>query len=213
MAFPLNETGIASGLFCGFLFGYVLENAGFGSPCKLTAQFRFSDWSVFKVMFSAIVVAAVGMYLVRLGGFAEQGDFFIVPPALGAAAIGGALIGAGFAVGGYCPGTSVVGLSSGRLDALLFLVGLVFGTWLFADAYAQVGWLTSLGTVDAETLPELTGVPEWLILGMLAVAAIAVFIVGAHFERRRQGPVNAVDATAGRYRIEPVKTSSTGETA
>ena len=48
---PFNDIGLASGLLCGFLFGYVLENAGFGSPCKLTAQFRMSDWSVFKVMF------------------------------------------------------------------------------------------------------------------------------------------------------------------
>ena len=44
------------------LFGYVLENAGFASPRKLTAQLRFSDWSVFKVMFTAIIVAAIGLY-------------------------------------------------------------------------------------------------------------------------------------------------------
>jgi len=197
MAFPLNETGIASGLLSGFLFGYVLENAGFGSPCKLTAQFRFSDWSVFKVMFLAIVVAAIGMYLLRLAGLAEDGGFFITPPVLGAAAIGGALIGAGFAVGGYCPGTSVVGLFSGRLDALVFVIGLVFGTWIFAGTYDNVQWLTTLGAIDAETLPELTGVPEWLILACLGLAAVAVFIVGTRFERRLQGPLTAEQVTLG----------------
>ncbi len=191
MAIPFNETGITSGLLSGFLFGYVLENAGFGSPCKLTAQFRLSDWSVFKVMFSAIVVAAIGMYLLRLAGLAEDGNFFITPPILGAAAIGGVLIGAGFAVGGYCPGTSVVGLFSGRLDALLFVVGIVAGTWIFAGAYDQVEWLTSLGAVESETLPELTGIPEWGILIALSVVAVAVFIVGSHFERRLQGPLRA----------------------
>lgn len=65
---PMNSTGIVSALSCGILFGYVLENAGFGSPLKLTAQFRLSDWSVFKVMFTAIVVAAAGC-----GGCAPQG--------------------------------------------------------------------------------------------------------------------------------------------
>ena len=60
---PLHETGMVSGLLCGVLFGYVLENAGFGSPLKLTSQFRLTDWSVFKVMFTAIVVAAFGWYL------------------------------------------------------------------------------------------------------------------------------------------------------
>lgn len=191
MDIPFHETGIASGLLSGFLFGYVLENAGFGSPCKLTAQFRLSDWSVFKVMFSAIVVAAIGMYLLRLTGFAEAGNFYITPPLLGAAAIGGILIGTGFAVGGYCPGTSVVALFSGRLDALLFVVGVVVGTWLFAGVYDQVEWLTALGEVESETLPELTGIPEWAVLIGMTLAAIAVFIVGSQFERRLQGPLRA----------------------
>ena len=57
--FPLNDNGMLSGLLCGVLFGYVLENAGFGSPVKLSAQFKLTDWAVFKVMFTAIVVAAV----------------------------------------------------------------------------------------------------------------------------------------------------------
>lgn len=212
MAFPLNETGIASGLLSGFLFGYVLENAGFGSPCKLTAQFRFTDWSVFKVMFTAIVVAAFGMYLLRLAGLADDGGFFVTPPVLGAAAIGGGLIGAGFAVGGYCPGTSVVGLSSGRLDALVFVVGLVLGTWLFAGSYSEVQSLTTLGTIDAQTLPELMGVPEWLVLAALGIAAVAVFIVGTRFERRLQGPVTAEQVTIGDA-IQSPQTPLQGETA
>ena len=58
---PFNDAGMVSGLLCGALFGWVLENAGFGSPCKLTGQFRLSDWSVLKVMFTAIVVAAAGL--------------------------------------------------------------------------------------------------------------------------------------------------------
>jgi uncharacterized protein len=198
MTFPLNETGITSGLLSGFLFGYVLENAGFGNPNKLTAQFRFTDWSVFKVMFSAIVVAAIGMYLLRLAGLADEGNFFINPPVLGAAAIGGGLIGAGFALGGYCPGTSVVGLSSGRIDALVFLVGLLVGTWLFAGTYASVESLTTLGTIEAETLPQLIGAPEWLVLAGLGIAAVAVFIIGTRIERRLNGPLTVEQATDGR---------------
>lgn len=48
--FPFNDGGSISGLLCGVLFGYVLENAGFGSPQKLTAQFRLHDWSVVKII-------------------------------------------------------------------------------------------------------------------------------------------------------------------
>ena len=46
--FPLHTAGAASGLICGFLFGFILENAGFGSPLKLTSQFRLTDWSVLR---------------------------------------------------------------------------------------------------------------------------------------------------------------------
>lgn len=59
---------MTSGLLSGVLYGYVLENAGLGSPRKLTAQFRLTDWTVFKVMFTAIVVAALGLYIANVTG-------------------------------------------------------------------------------------------------------------------------------------------------
>ncbi len=189
---------IGTGLLCGFLFGFVLENAGFGSPCKLTAQFRLTDWSVFKVMFTAIVVTAVGLYVLKLAGLVEGDGIFIPPAFLWAAAAGGALVGAGFAVGGYCPGTSMVGMVSGRLDALVFLGGLLIGTWLFAGAY---GWLEAL-TVAGEfgggdTLPQALNLPEWLVNLFMIAAAVAVFWIGGRFERRAGGAVTAEQAIEG----------------
>jgi len=192
MSFPANDIGLASGLLCGFLFGYVLENAGFGSPCKLTAQFRLSDWSVFKVMFTAIVVAALGLHLLAQVGVLKSSGIFVPPAYLGAVAIGGAMLGAGFAIGGYCPGTSVVGLFSGRLDALLFAVGMVIGTAAFALLFTAVGGWASLGdTGGKDTLPEALGVPAWLILASLVGVALVLFRVGARFERRLDGPMTA----------------------
>jgi hypothetical protein len=193
---PFNDVGLASGLLCGFLFGYVLENAGFGSPCKLTAQFRLSDWSVFKVMFTAIVVCAVGLYLLRLAHLMPEHATYVPPAFLGAVAIGGALIGAGFAVGGYCPGTSVVGLFSGRIDALLFALGLVAGTWLFAGAFEAIeGWTTVGESTAGDTLPQALGLPEGLILALMIAAAVAIFWLGGRIERRLNGPLDAEAAT------------------
>lgn len=192
MNFPINEMGLASGLLCGFLFGYVLENAGFGSPCKLTAQFRLSDWSVFKVMFTAIVVAAVGLYVLQSAGLVNVENIYIPPAYLWAVAIGGALIGAGFAVGGYCPGTSVVGIFSGRIDALLFGLGMVIGTTAFASLFEQLENLTYAGdTGGTDTLMAALGVGEGPILLVMVAAAIGVFIFGARMERRFNGPLTA----------------------
>lgn len=196
---PLNDAGAISGLVCGVLFGFVLENAGFGSPCKLTAQFSMRDWSVFKVMFTAIVVAAIGLYAFERLGWLDAGALFVPTSLVMASAIGGVLVGAGFAVGGYCPGTSVVGLFSGRLDALVFIVGLLLGTWVFAGLYGPaieaVMAMWEVGSGD--TFTDAWGIPQWLLIALLIAALFGVFKAGSWFERRGRGPVQAAEAVAG----------------
>lgn len=169
----------------GFGFGFVLERAGFGSGCKLTAQFRLTDWSVFKVMFTAIVFTAVGIYALEQLGLLQAEAIYVPIPYLWAIAVGGALIGTGFAVGGYCPGTSAVGVMTGRIDAIVFFVGLLVGTYLFAALFPQLDALTTAGEfTQGDRLPELLGLPEWLVLAALVAAAVGVFFLGGWFERR-----------------------------
>jgi uncharacterized protein len=197
--FPFNDAGIISGLTCGILFGFVLENAGFGSPAKLTAQFQLRDWSVFKVMFTAIVVAAFGLSGLKALGLMQADSIFVPTSLLMASAIGGAMVGAGFAVGGYCPGTSVVGMCSGRTDAIVFLVGLLLGTVVFAGFYGPaIEAVMGMWEIEAgDTMTDAFGIPEWVMLGILAVSLVAVFYAGSWFERRHGGPVTADQALAG----------------
>lgn len=197
--FPLNDAGMVSGLVCGVLFGWVLESSGFGSPCKLTAQFSLRDWSVLKVMFTAIVVTAVGLYVLRLAGVLAADAVFVPTALLVASAIGGVLVGAGFAVGGYCPGTSVVGLFSGRIDALVFLIGLLLGTFVFAGLYGPaIEALMAAGEVQTgDTFADAFGIPDIVIIGIMVLALVGVFYAGSWFERRARGPVTAEQAVAG----------------
>jgi hypothetical protein len=197
--FPLNDAGMVSGLVCGALFGWVLESSGFGSPCKLTAQFSLRDWSVLKVMFTAIVITAAGLYLLRLAGVLAADAVFVPTALLVASAIGGVLVGAGFAVGGYCPGTSVVGLFSGRIDALVFLIGLLLGTFVFAGLYGPaIEALMAAGEVQSgDTFADAFGIPDIVVIGIMALALVGVFYAGSWFERRARGPVTAEQAVAG----------------
>lgn len=197
--FPLNDGGMLSGLLCGVLFGFVLENAGFGSPAKLTAQFHLRDWSVFKVMFTAIVVAAFGLYALKAVGLLKADAVFVPSALLMASAVGGALVGAGFAVGGYCPGTSVVGLFSGRMDALIFLVGLLLGTVAFAGFYGPaIEAVMGMWEIEAgDTFTDAFGFSEVGVLAVLAATLVAVFFAGSWFERRSRGPIDAEHAVAG----------------
>lgn len=198
MTLPLYDNGVASGLLCGLLFGYVLENAGFASPRKLTAQFRFSDWSVFKVMFTAIIVAAIGLYAATASGLMAADGIFIPTTYFWATLCGGALVGAGMAIGGYCPGTSSVALASGRLDGLFFMVGMVLGTALFADVFEPIeGFYLAAAGPEAQTLPQLFGIPVWVVLAVLVAVAGAGFVVGSRFERKAGGPLTAQQLNGG----------------
>ncbi len=192
MSLPLYDNGVASGLLSGVLFGYVLENAGFASPRKLTAQFRLSDWSVFKVMFTAVIVAAIGLTGATALGLMPANGIYIPTTFFWATLTGGALIGAGMAVGGYCPGTSAVGLASGRVDGLFFILGMVVGTSLFAGVFDPIkGFYLAAQGPQGETLGTLFGVPAWAVIGGLVVIAGAGFALGSWFERRLGGPLTA----------------------
>lgn len=199
MVLPVYDDGVVSGLVCGALFGYVLESAGFGSPCKLTAQFRLTDWSVFKVMLTAILVAAAGLVALRAMGLIAEDAVYVPAAYLGAAAVGGALVGIGFAVGGYCPGTSVVAFMSGRIDALVFLFGLLLGTGLFAYGWSAglEAWTTAGELASGDSLRDAFGVSDAWALGGLAVALVAVYLLGGRMERRSRGPVTAEEALRG----------------
>lgn len=198
MTLPLYDNGVASGLLCGLLFGYVLENAGLGAPRKLTAQFRFSDWSVFKVMFTAIIVAAIGLYAATASGLMAANGVFIPTTYFWATLTGGALVGAGMAIGGYCPGTSSVGLASGRLDGLFFIIGMVLGTALFAGVFDPIkSFYEAAAGPQAQTLPDLFAIPVWAVLGILIAVAVLGFFVGNRFERVHGGPLTAQQLNNG----------------
>jgi hypothetical protein len=197
MTLPIYDSGVASGLLSGLLFGYVLENAGFASPRKLTAQFRFTDWSVFKVMFTAIIVAAVGLYAAIAIGWMPANGVYIPTTFFWATLTGGALIGAGMAVGGYCPGTSTVAFATGRLDALVFMIGMVLGTGLFAGLFDPIkGFYLAGEGPRAQTLDSLLGIPVWAVLIILIIVAVLGFALGTRFERASGGALTAEQLNA-----------------
>jgi hypothetical protein len=193
MNFPLENSGNLIVLVAGVLFGFFIESAGLNSPRKLTAQFALRDWTVFRVMFVAIVVAAIGLWLFDVAGWLRFDALKIPTMFFWAMALGGALLGAGMAIGGYCPGTSVVGLFSGRFDALFFMLGMLLGSSVFAVSYDSLQPLYLTKGPASQTLAGLTGWPTWLFLLVLAGLAWGGFRLGAWFESRRGGTISAKD--------------------
>ncbi len=192
--FPLSSTvelsavaTLALALTLGFGFGFALERAGFGSARKLTAVFYFYDMSVVKVMFTAIVTAMAGLFLLSWAGALDLAELYVEPTNYAGAAIGGLIFGAGFVIGGYCPGTAIAACATGRIDGLTFMAGMLGGVYLFAEFLPGVdAW--ARGTARGEvTLTSLTGLSMgWFVLLFIAILALAGWGMGAA-ERRFAG--------------------------
>ncbi len=168
----------ALAVLLGFGFGFALERAGFGSARKLTAVFYFYDMAVVKVMFTAIVTAMAGLFLLSTTGALDLAELYVEPTSYAGAIVGGLVFGVGFLVGGYCPGTSVAACATGRLDGLAFLAGMLAGVYAFAEFLPGVDAWVRASAVGELTLPALTGLSMgWYVLlfvGILVAAGLGM---------------------------------------
>ena len=164
----------------GLGFGFFLERAGFGSARKLAAQFYFRDLAVLKVMFTAIVTAMVGLFLLSAAGVVDLSQVTLKPTNLGANLLGGLILGVGFVIGGYCPGTSVASAATGRSDAWVYLGGMLAGTLAFGELMGS--WPALAAFVDDADKPRMTlsqwsGIPYGaLVLGVVIMAVVAFML-------------------------------------
>ena len=184
--FPLTlSTGlfVALSIALGFLFGFFLERAGFGSALKLTGQFYLNDWSVLKVMFGAIVVACLGLVLLSMMGIVDFGMIYVPDAYYLPMLLGGLMVGLGFIVGGYCPGTGGVAASTGKWDGLVFLTGIVAGIFVFGVTEPAFHEFFTGGSSGPVTLSQLTGLPSGVLAFLLAAMAIGAFWMGEKVER------------------------------
>ncbi len=181
LVFSSDEMMLLTAIGLGFLFGFSLERGGFGNARKLAAQFYFYDMTVFKVMFTAILVAMVGLYTLQGIGLMDLSRLWINPTFLWAQLVGGFLLGVGFIMSGLCPGTSIVSAASGRWDALVTFLGIFVGTAAFAVAIEVVPGLDALytaGSMDVSLLYQVFGVPP-LVFTLIVLAMAGAGFVGA----------------------------------
>jgi uncharacterized protein len=170
----------------GICFGFVLERAGLGDAKKLIKQFLLKDLAVFKVMFTAIVTAMFGLFFLSAFNLinlelVQMSDSYIQPQI-----VGGLLLGIGFALSGYCPGTSIVGLASGKLDALVCLAGLFVGSWMFAIAFDAIEPFYLSTHLEQRTLMDWLALEYGTLTLCIAVIAILGFLVAEALESRQE---------------------------
>lgn len=166
---------LALGLATGVVFGFLLQKGQVAKYQVILGQLLLKDWTVAKIMLTAVAVGAVGVYALVSFGYAE---LHVKPAAFAAVLLGGALFGVGLAVLGLCPGTAVAACGEGRRDAVVGVLGMLTGAGLYVALHGPISELSrALGSEGRVTLPHLTATSPWPWVVALAAAALAARLV------------------------------------
>jgi len=158
------------GIITGMLFGFLLQKARVLRYDKQLGALRLMDMTIVKFMLSSVLVAMVGVYLLKDLGLVTLS---IKPTILGGTVVGGLLFGIGWGLFGYCPGTAVGALGEGRWDALWGILGMLTGAAIFAEGYPLLQrTVLTWGDLGAITLPQVLGVNHWFVIFIFVVAGI-----------------------------------------
>ena len=158
---------LAYGLITGVIFGFLLQKGRVLRYDKQLGALRLVDMTIVKFMLSNIIVAMVGIYLLRDLGLVKLS---LKATTLGPNIIGGLLFGLGWGVVGYCPGTSAGALGEGRFDALWAILGMLAGASIFAHTFPMLkSTVYTWGELGKITLPDVLGVNHWIVIGALVV--------------------------------------------
>ena len=166
------RTQIVLGLISGLIFGFLLQKGGLTNYGVIMGQLLLVDFTVMKVMLSAIVVGMIGIFLMKSAGAVR---LHTRAGSVGSTVLGGLIFGAGFAILGYCPGTAAAAFGSGALDALIGMIGITIGAGIFARMYPTLDRsVLKWEPFPAETIPELIGLRPSIVVLSMTILIIGV---------------------------------------
>lgn len=167
-----NAVQLVLGLVSGIIFGFLLQKGGVTNYNVIINQLLLTDFTVVKVMLSAVLVGMIGIYALKGAGIVS---LHCRTGSVGATVIGGLIFGAGFALLGYCPGTAAGAIGTGAVDALVGSIGIIIGAALFARAYPYLDrTVLNRGTFPDGTIPEILGIRPWVVVVLVAIMIVGI---------------------------------------
>lgn len=188
---PIISSGIVSPMWdnifavlIGMGFGFALESSGFSSSRKIIGTFFGYDFVVVKVFFTAAIVASMGLLYLSYFGLVDYSQLYIQPTFLTGAIVGGVIMGVGFAMGGFCPGTSLCAAAVGKLDGIVFLGGMFIGVFLFSESFPLWEKMYNSGSQGSKMINDAFGISPELFTFFLVLAAVGMFF-GANWVQKK----------------------------
>jgi len=169
-----SKTRLMKGLSTGIIFGFLLHRGGVTDYNVLVGQLLLKDFTVAKIILTAILVGMIGVHILS-----DRNVIELKPKSgsLRRTITGGLIFGVGFALLGYCPGTIAGAIGHGSIDALIpGLLGIITGSFFFAAYYEKYSKSIEKNKFKSDTLPELFNVNHWKIIIPIS-AAIIIFLI------------------------------------
>jgi len=183
--YELSETLLLLfALLTGMAFGMFLEKAGFGNARKLVQQFYLTDMAMFKVLFSAIVTAMLGIYWLSYFRVLDITQIYINATFILPQVLGGVLFGFGFVLAGLCPGTSCVAVFTGKLDGLAVFAGISTGLILYAGTEPRLKDFLTTSSIGDISLYELFNMEYGVLIFLIAAFAVLAFWFVGRIEKQ-----------------------------
>jgi hypothetical protein len=174
------------GLITGVAFGFLLHKGQVTKFRTIVGQFLLRDFTVLKVMLTAVVVGGIGVYTMH--GL-ELASLHVKPLVLGGVILGGLIFGVGMTVLGYCPGTGVAAVAEGSRHALFGVLGMLAGAAVYAEvAPLMKATVLQIGEFGKITLADVTALSPWVFLTALAVGATLLFAAIEYWQGGRLLP-------------------------
>jgi uncharacterized protein len=121
-------------IVAGIIFGIALTKTEVISWYRIQEMFRFQSFHMYGVILTAIIVAAVSVWLIKRFNIKTiYGEKIVFHPKKfnKGQVIGGVLFGLGWAMTGACPGPLFAQIGTGSLIIAVVLISAVAGTWVY----------------------------------------------------------------------------------
>jgi uncharacterized membrane protein YedE/YeeE len=177
--FISNEANLFFAVVLGFAFGFVLERTGFTRSQLIADTFYFKNIAVPKIMGVTVITTTTWFILFAYMGWIDLNALFTPTTYIWPYVLGGLLFGIGMVMAGYCPGTAVAGLGTGKSDALVFILGLFLGMFVYFIAYPYIDTFASSSNLGVLKLHDLFGGNEYTsyILTVALEVGIILFLM------------------------------------
>jgi hypothetical protein len=180
---------LALGLITGVIFGFLLHKGRVTQFGTIVGQFLLKDFTVLKVMLTAVVVGGIGVYAMH--GL-DLASLHVKPLVLGGVIAGGLVFGVGMTLLGYCPGTGVAAVAEGSRHAVMGVLGMLVGAAIYAEvAPLMKATVLKIGDFGKITMVDVSGLSPWMFLTALAVGATVLFVAIERWQRGRLVPQKA----------------------